>query len=257
MRAHWLLLFFGLGALGCSRMVYQPMSGLHRPIAIDTQLGNFVETAISLRCSSDKALGESDVRKTCRRLKRLFERQGAQVRISTSYDKPRQRDADDEVSAEDAPRRPGGVQLFIELKALQLHAQSALPFFWDGHADFTFAHEVVIRDETGFLLARDRLTGRFVRRMAWPWEDDDALPFSKDFYGQLSQLAFNARMRWIVTQPVAPPPAPAPERPARTPRRTEPAPKPKAEPTPAPEGVGGGIGPVLEATPIKAEPEGR
>lgn len=250
MRAHLtslLVLLLGLGFSGCSRMIYQPMSGLHRPIAIDTQAANFVATAIDLKCSSDPALGEADVRKTCLRLKRLFEGQGAQVTMRTAFDKP-DRDADDDaVSPEDAPRRPGGVQLFIELHAQQLHAQSTLPFFWDGTADFTFAQDVTIRDATGFLLARDRLTGRFVRRLAWPWQDDDAIPFSRDFYGQISQLAFNARMRWTVTQPV--PAAARPrkssrkstqERPPKSTQKRPPkspaAPQPKAPNPPAPTG---------------------
>lgn len=228
-------LMLGLALSGCSRMIYQPMSGLHRPIAIDTQAANFVATAIDLKCSSDPALGEADVRKTCRRLKRLFERQGAQVTMRTAFDKP-DRDADDDaVSPEDAPRRPGGVQLFIELHAQQLHAQSSLPFFWDHTADFTFAQDVTIRDATGFLLARDRLTGRFVRHLAWPWQDDDAIPFSRDFYGQISQLAFNARMRWTVTQPPVPAAARPQDSPPKAPPKSPASPQPEAPASDPPE----------------------
>jgi hypothetical protein len=91
--------------------------------------------------------------------------------------------------------------------------------------EFTFAQEVTILDSSGFQLASDTLQGRFVRYCGVGlWAVNSALDllvrsdaeeltgdapkkdFSRDFHGQLSQLAFNARMRSLVMRGFEEPP---------------------------------------------------
>jgi hypothetical protein len=87
----------------------------------------------------------------------------------------------------------------------------------------SFAVDVIIRDESGFLLVSDSLQGRLVRRLgvgAWGTnlvldrflrDEDDRITgdaahedLSADLYGQLGQLMFNAKMqREVLSQ--APP----------------------------------------------------
>lgn len=193
-------------AIGGCTTTYQPMAGLHRPIAIDPTVANFTDTRIELRCLKGQGLEESDVRTLCRKLTRLFENQGAQVAARTSYD-PQVADAGE--AEPEAPQR--ATRLSVELRPSVVHAEAIAPFWWDSASDFTFAQDVTIRDQTGFLLVRERLVGRFVRRLGWGGDAEER--FSRDFYGQLSQLTFNARMRWTVA---AAPPKTAATAPATT-----------------------------------------
>ena len=94
-------------------------------------------------------------------------------------------------------------------------------------AEFTFAQEVTIRDGAGFVLASDSLQGRFVRYFGLGvWAVNSALDFlvrsdeekltgdaaqqefTRDFYRQLSQLAFDAHMRSLVLRGFEPEPRP-------------------------------------------------
>lgn len=172
--------------------VYQPMSGLHRPVAIDPQYANFKDTTVRLQCVPAKFVGKSDMARLCRRVGRVFENQGARVQAEVSRGRVL---SDPEVDDGETPPA-NGVVLDVVLRSERVHAQTAFPFFWDGEADITFAQHIVVRDETGFLLVRETLRGRFVRRIGWSSDAEEA--FSKDYYGQLSQLVFNARMRWTV-----------------------------------------------------------
>ena len=184
-------LLSGLFMAGCIT-VYQPMSGLHRPVAIDTRMANFKDTTVRIQCVPAKFVGKSDMSKLCRRVGRLFENQGAQVQTEVS----RGRVISDPEPSEKTVVAADRVILDVELRSRRVHAQTAFPFFWDDEADITFAQDIVIRDETGFLLVRETLTGRFVRRIGWSSNANE--DFSRDYYGQLTQLAFNARMRWTV-----------------------------------------------------------
>ena len=80
-----------------------------------------------------------------------------------------------------------------------------LHLWWSIVTDYTFAQDISIRDETGFLLIRDTLTGRFVRRFGF--SDDTEEAFSRDYYGQLSQLTLNAKVRRQVLNEAPPKPA--------------------------------------------------
>lgn len=181
--------------LGGCITVYQPMSGLHRPVAIDTRVANFTNTTVRIQCVPAEFVGQSDMASLCRRVARLFENQGARVQAEVSKGRvlgsPEPTAPESKVDAE-----VDRVILDVELRSRRVHAQTAFPFWWDDEADITFAQDIVIRDETGFLLVRETLTGRFVRRLGWSSDANEE--FSRDYYGQLSQLTFNARMRWTV-----------------------------------------------------------
>ena len=177
--------------------VYQPMSGLHRPVAINPDYANFADLSLTLRCLPGPAVEPAEARALCRKLARLFENQGAvvetrarsgEVRGSGGEAAPEAADSADTLGA-----GPAATALNIELSARLIHAEESNFLWWSRTTDYTFAEDVVIRDETGFLLVKDTLTGRFVLRMGF--SEQAGKEFSRDYYAQLSQLALNAKMR--------------------------------------------------------------
>ncbi|MEQ1503983.1 MAG: hypothetical protein ABMB14_17205 [Myxococcota bacterium] len=67
---------------GCVQ-VYQPMSGLHRPVVVNTQLANFHDLAVTVRCVPEDLLAE-DAGLLCQKVGTLLENQGAKVSTTTS-----------------------------------------------------------------------------------------------------------------------------------------------------------------------------
>jgi hypothetical protein len=180
-------------ATGCVT-IYQPLSGLHRPVAIDTSYANFDDVSVTFHCVPGDVIDEGDSQTLCRSLALLFENQGALVTTrSTAGLLPEP----DELTAEAEGKAPPETALNVRLESRLIHkeeSRTAWPFPWPTvTTDYTFAQDISIRDETGFLLARDTLTGRFVRRFGFTSEAKKK--FSADFYEQVSQLALNARMR--------------------------------------------------------------
>jgi hypothetical protein len=225
--------------------VYQPLRALQRPAAVDPRLGNFEGVRLHVRCFPGEALDASDAEGLCRKVGALFRTQGAEVDARV-------------------PRGGGGLlgeageappDLVVDVRSRLLHTRDS-PLLWAlSFATFTlvpavtessFAQDVSVRDRDGALLASDSLQARFVRYFGagvwasnWvldvavrPPEDDltgDVAnrDFSRDFYAQLSQLAFNARVRSQVLRNFAPPPA-------RTPPAGAPPARPAAGSTAAP-----------------------
>jgi hypothetical protein len=208
------LLAFAL--FGCVTTTYQPLVSLQRPIVVDPHVANFEGLRMLVRCVPGEALAPSDAELLCRRLRSLFQNQGAEVEV----DVPR---GGVSARAEEAGSKP---HLIVDLKARALHEQDS-KLLWILSAltltlvpavtEYTFAQDVTIRDTEGFVLATDSLQGRFVRYFGFGvWAVNGALDlvvrsepeqltgdgaqkeFSRDFYGQLSQLAFNAHMRSVV-----------------------------------------------------------
>ncbi len=64
--------------------VYQPMSGLHDPVAIDPGQANFTGVSVSVLCAPGPDLRRRNAQRLCARLSQLFENQGATVRTGTS-----------------------------------------------------------------------------------------------------------------------------------------------------------------------------
>lgn len=204
---------------GCVR-VYQPLSGLHRPVIVDPQAPNLADVRLTVHCIPGGLLTQADAGLLCDRVTTLFENQGATVRaidtVGIADDGLQDRPAPDEQAPE--PR----TDLLLELRARRVH-QSNHPISWalcavsftilPGLTELSFAQDVTIRDGSGFLLVSDTLEGRVMTRFgAGTWvgnklmdalvrEKEDRIAsdtaeqdLSADFYGQLSQLTFNARV---------------------------------------------------------------
>jgi hypothetical protein len=207
--------------------VYQPLVSLQRPVAIDPGLPNFEGQRVLIRCFPGEYLDAKEAAILCRHVRRLFTNQGAQVKALV----PRGAVS---VATDAKPARP---DLIIDLQARLLHEDnSGLLWLVSGLSltlipavtDTTFAQDVTIRDADGALLLSDTLQGRFVRYFGFgTWAVNATLDllvrepseeltgdvaeqdFSRDFYRQLSQLAFHARMRERVMHDFATSPASA------------------------------------------------
>lgn len=205
--------------------VYQPLSGLHRPVVVDPQLPNLRDLNLAVYCVPGDYLSAEETRMLCRRVGALFENQGALV---STYTQDRRAPHEElETPTADGPARPR-TDLTLELRSRETHSnRNPLSSFlcWStltmvpAVTETSFAQDIVIRDGTGFLLVSDTLQGRLVRyfglgtwmvnkAMDLAWRDEaDRLSgdaanqdLSDDLYRQLSQLVFNAKMQWEVLQ---------------------------------------------------------
>jgi hypothetical protein len=191
---------------GCVTVVYQPLRSLHRPVVLDTDKPNFEGVRVQVNCPAGAAAKGGDA-KLCRKVQRVFANQGAITVLGADPAAPKPdlvidlqlRVLNDEVD-----------RLFAVLCVL---SATLLPWI----TDTSLAEDITIRDGDGFLLASDSFQARFVRYtgfLVWavnglidliirPDEEDltgtSQHPLiSRDFYGQLSQLAFHAHTRALV-----------------------------------------------------------
>lgn len=213
-----------LGSGGCVH-AYQPMTGMQTPIVIDPQQRNFEHVELDLYCQAGDHLDGIQAGVLCGKVATLFEVQGAIVHPRVDSQPPAHLDEPDDTTGE-----PRDVRLTVELRARQTYTDThqlswliclGSLTFAPGIVETTFAQDVVISDDSGFLLLSDTLEGRLVRRFGiGPWvgngvlnllwrDDEDKLTeeavsqdVSRDLYGQLSQLVFNASMRAEVLRPV-------------------------------------------------------
>jgi hypothetical protein len=212
---------------GCVTTIYQPLTSLQRPVAVDPRIANFEGQRLLLRCHPGDYLSNSDAQTLCRGVGTSFRNQGAVVDMEI----PR---PGRPARAREADAQP---DLVIDLKGRLLHRENSNLLYILAYMtltlvpavdEFTFAQDVTIRDRQGTLLLQDSLQARFIQYVGvgvWAvnWaldvtvrEDEDELSgkaphraFSRDFYGQLSQLAFNAHMRQVVLRGFEPAAAPA------------------------------------------------
>ncbi len=216
-------LLVGVLLSGCVT-VYQPLTSLQRPTIVDPQLANFEGMRLLLRCVPGDYIKPRDAEVLCRRVGALFRNQGAQV----DTDVPREGRAGRTI--EDGARP----DLIVDLKS-RLLDEKISSLAWGlsmvtftlvpTYTEYSVAQEVTIRDSTGFLLASDKLQARFVEYIGvgvWGvnWLLDVLIrppqeeltsgaaerDFSRDYYGQLSQLVFNARVRSDVLRSFEPTP---------------------------------------------------
>jgi hypothetical protein len=224
-RALPVVTLLAVAVTGCVT-VYQPLMSLQRPVVVDPQLANFRGRRVLVRCVSDANLKPSDAQALCLKLRGLFAVQGAEVTV--------------EVPVEGMP---GGARssdlrpdLTIDLRSRLLH-EGNNKLLWilsvasltlvPTIAELTFAQDVTIRDSSGFVLASDSLQGRFINYFGFGvWAVNSTLDFlvrtpeekltgrqahqefTRDFYRQISQLAFDAHMRSLVLRGFQPQPAP-------------------------------------------------
>ncbi len=218
-RLGWLSLVLGVAlSMGCVRS-YQPLRGLHDPLAVDPTLPNFSGVALDIACVEGPDLPRADAAQLCARVGNLFENQGADVRTSTGD--PRVRDETPGAESE----RPADLQLEIRSRTL---TRGRYPWSWalcsisftivPAVRDFSFSQELIVRDPRGFVLAQKTLEGRIVESWgAGIWVGNKVLDWttrdkaermitdsfgaemSADMYGQLTQLVFNSLARSRVT----------------------------------------------------------
>lgn len=218
----------------CTVTMYQPMRALSRPTALDTTSANFKGTRILLRCFVTEEFPSDSAYTVCRNLSTVFGQQGAE----TSTLVPRSED-DNSSEAFDS----GPPDLIVDVKSRNEHAEdrawlvplwvlslTAVPTV----EEQTYAVRVLVRGRDGSVLADELMRARFVRYngvLVWSinwlldWivreEDEEIMgdiaqkDFSRDFYRQASQLAYNARVRSELLgltkrAPRAASPAPAP-----------------------------------------------
>jgi len=208
---------------------YQPLRGLNTPVVIDTQVENLAGVRLTVRCVPGEMLDRASADVLCQKVGVVFENQGARVTtIATA--------SGDEGGMEEppapAPETMPETDLLLELRTRVVHHANN-PVMWvlcvvsltiiPASNEYTFAHDVVIRDGTGFLLAEETLQGRMVTQFgiaAWVgnallnafWRaPEDELTYetmrhdlSTDLYRQLSQAVFNAKMQWLVLQQTPP-----------------------------------------------------
>ncbi|MET0404521.1 MAG: hypothetical protein ABW123_19060 [Cystobacter sp.] len=209
--AGWVLLS---GALlsGCGVTVYQPLSSLQRPSIVDPQLANFEGMRLLIRCLPGDYTQVTDSRHLCNKVGTLFRNQGASVETDTSRQGRSMRSREEGIQPD----------LIVELSSRLIHKEGG-GAMWavtvltltlvPAYTEYSVAQDVTIRDANGFVLASDSLKARFVEYIGagvwavnWAldlvrppeqalWGDAPARDFSRDFYAQLSQLAFNARIR--------------------------------------------------------------
>jgi hypothetical protein len=210
---NWLSLVLSLSCFGCVT-VYQPLSGLNRPTAIDVNEANFLGTSISLTCEKGEYLGAGDSARLCKHMRLMFERQGARVEVTGN---------NDNTAGVFQAQKP---DLLVTLKSRLLHQEtnaiwvilSAISLtLIPSVSEFDFAQELTVRDASGALLKSDSLEGRFIRYAGFGmWAltgfldfavrpKDEAQggkvfqeAFSKDFQRHISQQVFHARMRAVV-----------------------------------------------------------
>ena len=214
-----------MGGSGCVT-VYEPLSGMHRPIAIDTNEANFKDLRLAIYCPPGNGLGPEAAATLCHKVGVLFENQGAQITTATQ---DRRVQIEATTPGESGAAAPQATDLVLELRAHDLRETND-PISWllcygtftlvPAVTEDSFAQDVIIRDRSGFLLGSDTLRGRIVRRfgigtwvgnqvldLVWRNKPDKLTPpgtadraLSTDLYQQLSQLVFNAKMRWEVLQ---------------------------------------------------------
>lgn len=199
-------------------VVYHPLASLQRPVAVDPRLPNLEGLHIQVLCPRGDFLDQDEADELCRLVGRLFATQGAIIRVPGGLDS--EFDEAPEATASDP------IDLSVQFESQLLHKERntllwALSFgtltLLPAITEYTFAQDVRIRDGRGFLLVSDRLQGRFVRyfgagisSVTWLLdlfvrEEHERFTrsaverdFTRDFYGQVSQLAFNASTRLAV-----------------------------------------------------------
>lgn len=234
-------------ASGCVT-VYQPVTALQRPVTVDPSAPNFSGLRLLVRCLPAEGADQGESDELCQNMSALYTNQGAKVDVEVPDESGIggvQRSADDDDDARPGKKAPGPKpDLIIELKARLVHYENSA-FLWalcvasatliPGITEATFAQDVVIRDAEGFLLVSETLQARFIRYfglafwginglldLIWRPKGEGLVgnnhkrDFSKDFHGQMSQLAFHAQMRSRILQSFAEEPAaPKPAGPAK------------------------------------------
>jgi hypothetical protein len=250
---------------GCVTL-YQPMGSLQRPTLLNPADATFAGSRILLRCMPSDDLPPGDAEKVCRNLSQSLRAQGADTEtiVPRALDDGQGRLAFDGVGADFTIEVASKTEHAYDYPAMAIAAGltlTAVPAI----EEETYAQTITVRGKNQVILASDTFRARFVTYTGclvwsinalvdWLFRDDDNdltgdvanVTFSKDFYRQVSQLAWNARVRSDVLGLTAPsvralpsspsPPLAAPAAPPATspPPATTSPPPPSAPPPPPP-----------------------
>lgn len=223
----WLPLWSVLlaNASGCMTVtLYQPQRGIHRPVVVERTPRTFDGVRVLVRCRAHKDfLPTGDATRLCGKLAQDFAAQGAEA----EWVVPRGRNFVEEV-----PFGGEGADLTVEIESRIVHEDSIrlsgvlsgctctlLPTV----SEHTFSQRVVVMGRDRSVLTEDLLRERFVEyggcgvwsaNLLLDWlvrNDEDKLTgdapkerFTRDFYGQIRQLTYNARVRAEVLGLLAP-----------------------------------------------------
>jgi hypothetical protein len=195
-------------ASGCVT-VYQPLRALQRPVVLSTDENNFEGLKVQVRCPPGAFVKGGEANKLCRKVERVLSNQGALVGGSGGAD-PNAPKPDLIIDIESRLLSDDTDRLFSVLCIL---SGTLIPWV----TDTSLAEDITIRDADGFVLASDSFQARFVTYIGLAvWAVNGLLDLlvrgedeklvgkaqnavvSKDFYSQLSQLAFHARTRALV-----------------------------------------------------------
>ena len=202
---------------GClSVTLYEPMGALQRPTLVSAGGSSLADTRVYVRCHpDDKYLPPGDAERVCRQLSTALRRQGADTETTV----PRGRDDSGPAQAFDGQ----GADLTVDIRSRTEHAYDYPLLAWPAVLtcttipvieEETYAQDIEVRGRSMTVLASQTLRARFVTYTGWAvWsfnqladfffrDDQNDLSgdigkkeFSSDFYRQISQLTFNARVR--------------------------------------------------------------
>lgn len=195
---------------GCVTL-YQPLVGLQRPVAVDSQNPvNFTDARVLVRCHPADGV-EADV--LCRNVRSSLSKQGAKVTTEIVRPSGRAPATDDDVPAQyviDITSKLIDQDDSLLLGILNILSFTLVPS-WSAT---TYGQEVRIRDAQGFVLAQQSYQERFVQSFGlgvWALNglidllirpkseqvtgDGYKEEFTRDLHGHLAQLLHNAKVR--------------------------------------------------------------
>lgn len=192
--------------------LYHPEQGLHEPTVVDLHAKNLANTTIRVTCVSNEEVTVSEAQKVCRNVAKLLRHQGAETKITV----PRQRQGKEQ-------NQDGSVDLDVEIRS-QIHRahfdnlaatlSCCTCALTPTKMEQAYIHSVRVRGRNGVTLSENRMQSRFVQYTGCGVAGTNALldfffredheklggdvanrDFSADFYRQIAQQTFNAKMR--------------------------------------------------------------
>ncbi|MCP4500562.1 MAG: hypothetical protein GY822_11435 [Deltaproteobacteria bacterium] len=210
------ILMMGVLTSGCLTVtIYQPQKAIHRPVVIQQTPDNFHGVRILVRCNAHKDfLPPEDASKLCNGIATDFRRQGAESETVVPTGK-------NFIQGEVFDGKIPDFTVEIDSKIdheydypLTLMASVLTLTMVPTVAEQTFSQRVAVFGKDGSVLTEEVFRERFIEyggigvwsiNYLMDWlirSDDNALSgdaakedFTRDFYGQIRQMTFNARIR--------------------------------------------------------------
>ena len=192
--------------------LYHPEQGLHQPTVVNLHAPNLSGAKIRVTCIANEYVTASEARKVCRNVARMLRNQGAETAVFV----PRNRGRTSRV-------RKSSADLEIEIRSRihRSHFDNIAAAFscctcalTPTRMEQAYIHSVRVRGRNGVVLSENRMQSRFVQYTGCGVAGINALldlffrqeheklggdvaqrDFSNDFYRQIAQQTFNAKMR--------------------------------------------------------------